>query len=57
MPSRTTTQYKNSLQSIRLYMKLFTIANKEYLQTELSHLKLALQKKWTRQKRHNQNNQ
>ena len=43
MPSRTITQYKNGLQSTHLY-RVFTISDKEHLQIELNHLKLALQK-------------
>ena len=42
MPSRI--QHKNNLQSIHLYIKAFTISDKEHLQTELNHLKLAVQK-------------
>jgi len=56
MHSRTITQHKNSQQSTHLYNRAFTISDKKYLQTELNHLKLVLQKNG-HDKKDNQNNQ
>ena len=42
MPSHTITQHKNSLQSIQLYIEPSSLTKN--LQTELNHLKIALQK-------------
>ncbi|KAG5324364.1 SETMR methyltransferase, partial [Acromyrmex heyeri] len=54
VPSRTTTQYKNSLQSIHLYIELSLSLTKN-ISDRTQSLKINLTEK--RQKRHNQNNQ
>ena len=49
MPSRITTQHKNSLQSTHLYIELSPSLTKN-IYTELNHLKLTLQKTDTTKK-------